>query len=184
MKSLKRTFLAALGLAAFTTACADSPMAPEADLPLAAAFVGRPGGGTDGDSQGAGSSVLQWITPLAQDITVSETCYSGVPCVLSIDEVDAQLTVPNNALSATTVITMTALAGADVNFVFGPHGIQFNMPVKIKVGQRKTNGKGQDFTALYWVENLEDVQEEISAKVKNGWIEFETNHFSGYAIAM
>ena len=185
MKNLNKTLLAVLGLTAFMAACADGPMAPESDVALAAAFGRGGNGGTDGDTQAASPTVLQWATPLAQDLTVSVDCRPASGCVLDIPEVGAQLQIPGATLSDPTVITMTALAGSDVNFEFGPHGTQFKKTVRIDVDQSKTKGMGvRKFWALYWVDNIEDVQEEIQASVKNGSIRFETDHFSGYAIAM
>jgi len=187
MPNLKKTLLAVLALTVVTAACADGPMAPEADVALTAAFGkgGKPSGGTDGDASTTGApTFLHWIEPLAQDVTVSKLCDPSMDCTLSIDAIGAYLTVPINVLDAPTVITMTAVAGTEVNFVFGPHGTQFKKPVKIKVDQEKTNGKGRSFVALYWGNDLDDVLETIPVKQYRKYLLFETDHFSGYAIAM
>ena len=187
-----KLLLTALSLAVFTTACADGPMAPEmGDVELTAAFgkgdKGGPpkdGGGSDGGTT-ANLTNVQWITPLAQDITVSQLCETNKQCSLHIPEVNTYLTVPVGALTDPTVITMTALAGTDVNFVFGPHGMQFNEPVKIKVDQTNTSVSGKvDIWVNYWVDDPSNVVETFGGKVFRGHILFETTHFSGYAIAM
>ena len=195
MKKTTRTLLAALTLSVFTAACGESPMAPDTDVALSAAFGkgdkgGKPGSGDSGSDTTSTTNVdlenTQWLTPLAEDITVAEVCSVGVECLIQIEELKAYLTVPFDALDATTTITMTALAGTDVNFEFQPHGTQFRRTVKIKVDAANTNVESGQKTVYvkYWEYDPSNVIETFGAKVFRGFIMFETDHFSGYAIAM
>ena len=195
MKKTTRTLLVALTLSVFTAACGESPMAPEADVALSAAFGkgdkgGKPGSGDSGSDTTSTTNVnlenTQWTSPLAEDITVAATCDPSQDCVLHIAEVNAYLTVPIDALSVPMTITMTALAGTDVNFEFQPHGTQFNRTVKVKVDAANTNvASGQKTVYVkYWEYDPTNVIETFEAKVFRGHIHFETDHFSGYAIAM
>ena len=184
MRNLKKTLRAALSLTVFATACADGPTAPVMDVELAAAF-GKPDKGGDGVTPTTLENV-QWVTPLAEDISVSKQCYVGVECLVQIEELKAYLTIPFDALPTSTVITMTALAGTDVNFEFGPHGTQFNRSVKMKFDAANTNvGSGKkNIWVNYWETDPSNVIETFEGKLFRDFVIFETDHFSGYAIAM
>lgn len=179
-----RALVLLIGGFTLVTGCADmTPTDPFVELALEAA-LGKPDKGEPGDKDQP--YVLQWIEPLEQDITVQADCGYASGCTLEIPEVGAKLQIPGATLPEAMVISMTAQAGSDVNFVFGPHGTQFKKTVKVRVDQNKTDAKNgvRKFWALYWVDTLANVQEKILATIKQGAIEFETDHFSGYALAM
>lgn len=188
MKSLRNTIVTALLGVVFLAGCADGPLAPIADVQLTHAEAKGGNTGGDGETSTEGNDqrleLLLWRTPLAQDITVSQLCMPKEDCEVRIDEVDVTLIVGKKALSAPLLIKMTAVAGDEVNLRFGPHGTQFDADVKVKVGQSETNGIGTTFTVYYYVNGLEDVQDAFPAEVKDGRIEFWTDHFSGYALGM
>jgi hypothetical protein len=74
------------------------------------------------------AKVIRRTSPLPQPITVTKTIgWDGG--TLSIPEAGVIVTVPRGALSAATVISMTARAGAPVAYDFAPHGIVFNQPL-------------------------------------------------------
>lgn len=79
---------------------------------------------------------LQRTTPLASAITVSKTIGTAGG-TLSIPTAGVTVTIPSGALSANTVITMTARAGTLVAYDFAPHGITFAKPL---VFQQKLSG--------------------------------------------
>ncbi|MDH3225045.1 MAG: hypothetical protein OEO23_15095 [Gemmatimonadota bacterium] len=114
----------ALILTLVTAACQDSPVAPDL-APDALAFDGGPSNMTTT----SGETVLTWDEALQETVTVSAKIgrWGGM---LSMDGI-LTLTVPYDALDRTTELSMTAFAGEDVAFEFGPHGTQFNRPVSI-----------------------------------------------------
>jgi hypothetical protein len=71
---------------------------------------------------------LQRTSPLAADITVSQTIGS-TGGTLSIPAAGVTVVVPYGALSAPTLITMTARKGSLVAYDFAPHGITFAKPL-------------------------------------------------------
>lgn len=220
--------LTALALTLVTAACQDSPVAPD----LASdgfAFDGGPSHMTTS----SGETVLVWDEALQETVTVSAKIgrWGGM---LSINEI-LTLTVPYGALAQTTELTMTAFAGEDVAFEFGPHGTQFDRPVSIWLdlcaignfrestnGSKKTTrrNKKKDSTssstttseacdtawwedtgwtmedapvldvgglvAVYFTEAGPEVEtlEILSVSLEfNRYLRFETDHFSGYALA-
>ena len=71
---------------------------------------------------------LQRTSPLPAAITVTQTIGSAGG-TLSIPAAGVTVTVPAGALSASTVITMTARKGSLVAYDFAPHGITFATPL-------------------------------------------------------
>ncbi len=181
MKMLNKTVFAALFAATLLAGCADSPTAPTADLPLTHTAAKGDKKATKSTSNGAR---LQWKAALDQDVSRSSLCFPSFPCRVWLFEVNSWVIIPAGALDAPTEITMTALAGSDVNFVFGPHGTQFNKNVSVVIDQALTTGSGANYTALYWVDDVSNVVDVIPAEMVLGFIQFETDHFSGYALGM
>ncbi len=143
MKSSRRRLtLLAAGVAMFS-ACSGEPMsAPQAALaPSSAAPIATSATGPSKDLLGGlvGGVVgivqnltvmpgLQRATPLAADITVTQTVGSAGG-TLSIPAAGVTVVVPAGALATNTVITMTARKGSLVAYDFAPHGIVFAKPL-------------------------------------------------------
>src|SRR6185295_4761394 len=74
------------------------------------------------------AKVIRRTHPLPRPITVTTTIGSDGGTI-SIPEAGVTVTVPSGALSAPTVISMTARAGAPIAYDFAPHGITFAQPL-------------------------------------------------------
>ena len=83
-------------------------------------------------------SGVQRSTPLAASITETKTIGSAGG-TLSIAAAGVTVTIPSGALSAQTVITMTARAGSLVAYDFAPHGITYEKPLVITQKLQGTN---------------------------------------------
>ena len=81
---------------------------------------------------------LQRTTPLASSLTVSKTIGSEGG-TLAIPQAGVVVTVPSGALSASTVITMTARSGSLVAYDFAPHGITFAKSLTLTQSLSGTN---------------------------------------------
>lgn len=138
---------------------------------------------------------VQRTTPLANDITWS---FTVGPAGATSSNAASGLTVrvPAYAVSSTTTITVTALAGSAVAYSFAPHGLQFNRDVILTQSLHGTNVgllsaallKG----AYFGTEELEinpaglaEVLEIIPAtlSVLSWKASFPVEHFSGYILA-
>lgn len=75
--------------------------------------------------------VLKRLTPLAADVSVSAVI-GPAGGEIKINEAGGKIDFPAGALTSPTLITMTAYKGYDVAYDFQPHGITFNVPVKIQ----------------------------------------------------
>lgn len=137
---------------------------------------------------------VQRNVPLASSITVTKTI--GVAGgTLSIPQAGVTVTVPSGALSASTVVTMTARAGSLVAYDFAPHGITFAKPLVFTQSLSGTNatilnapllklGYYSDPSLLTALDGL--VSELISGNVNLLSWTFTANieHFSGYMVGM
>jgi hypothetical protein len=129
MTSFRRIGVVAFGLA-LLSACSGEPSAPAAPV--------APPSSTNADLLGTVTGLVsrtltpvagvQRNTPLAAPITVTQTIGSAGG-TLSIPAAGVTVTVPVGALTAPTVITMTARAGSLVAYDFAPHGITFRKPL-------------------------------------------------------
>lgn len=132
--SMRRLTAMAAGLA-ILAACSSEPTSPPM-APAAtpqAGLLGTVGGLLNGLTLVTG---VQRTSPLAAPITVSKTIGSAGG-TLTIPQAGVTVTVPAGALSANTVITMTARAGSLVAYDFTPHGVTFAKPL---VFQQKLTG--------------------------------------------
>ncbi len=84
---------------------------------------------------------LERNTPLAQDISWSFTV-GPAGTVSSNAASGLTIKVPAYAVSAPTIITVTALAGDAVAYRFAPHGLEFNRQVLLTQDLRGTSGGG------------------------------------------
>ena len=163
--------------------------------------------GTAGDQTTAGIgdsvAVWHWLQPIAEDVTVSRVC-GPRGCNLISPDGAVQLSIPRKALSHQTTIQLTQKAGSVVAIELGPHGTKFNVPVHLYVNAKFTNagthpafdGCGQvsgaamasPWLGLYFEGDPNagsmNVLEIFPAYQVSCYVGFNTDHFSGYAIAM
>lgn len=115
---------------------------------------------------------------------------------LQIREAGLRVHFPSGALTAPTRITVTALRGSNVAYVFEPHGIEFSQPVTISQSLRNTVAwktaladglQGSYFERLLVdpTESFAQSLENRSAKLKDlkTRLEFSIEHFSGYMVS-
>ena len=149
----------------------------------------------------SGLTALRWKTPVAHDETVSKI-FTVNGAVWRMDSGIA-LGVPRDALDESTEISVTRRAGEDVAFEFGPHGLHFNKPVAVRIRvdalanaeefQAMAHGTDESKVALgtlhavYYANQGGELVEVIESftvyMIRGIWLHFETDHFSGYALA-
>ena len=184
--------LAVVALALFAACSAEptSPPAPGASAPTHVLL-----GGVTSAVNNLLTSLpsVQRNVPLASSITVTGTI--GVAGgTLSIPQAGVTVTVPAGALSASTVVTMTARAGSLIAYDFTPHGITFAKPVVFTQTLAGTNVSPllASLLQLGYYANPADlttlggsVSELISgsANLVNGTFTSNIVHFSGYMVA-
>jgi hypothetical protein len=116
---------------------------------------------------------------------------------LQIADAGVVLDFPRGAVSVPTRITVTALRGRNVAYLFEPHGTVFNEPVTLRQSLRNTTAwKDASFAAQlqgsYFDRLLVDPTEvyarslerrEGKLKESAKWLEFTIEHFSGYMVS-
>ena len=149
----------------------------------------------------AGKSLLQWNSPLAQSLSDTATISNDTGGWLSVPGAGIDVYVPAGALGSdpdsTLFITLTAPAGSDVEWEFAPHGYTFHEELEIRVdasntsaayllGQPLLGGIVPGLLGIYFEPGWFglDVLEVFSVELDSGDFVFETDHFSGYALAM
>lgn len=140
-------------------------------------------------------SPVERSTPLANDITWS---FTVGPAGATSSNAASGLTirVPAYAVSSTTTITVTALAGSAVAYSFSPHGLEFNRDVILTQSLVGTNVGLLSLPflsgAYFGTDELEinggglaEVLEVIPATVSllSRKASFPIEHFSGYILA-
>jgi hypothetical protein len=165
----------------------DSPLAPEAVLaPNSAASASLLGLST------TTVTALQRTTPLAKPITTS--AYIGaLGGKLAISGAGLTVVVPPLALTSTKLITVTALAGSNVAYDFGPSGTKFLVPLVVTQDLRNTQAKSGGlinplslFVGYFPDDkNILSVTELLNLNVNllNQTAVFTVTHFSGYIVA-
>jgi hypothetical protein len=106
------------------------------------------------------------------------------------------MTIPRGALSSTTAITVTAVAGDKVQYEFGPHGLLFSQPVKVQQSLTGTYSVNQNvsYEAIYYgtqsstslLSKLVNVVLEVLKAVldpNTNSVGFDIRHFSGYLVS-
>lgn len=179
-------FAVAVGLA--VTACSDRSVTQPAAIDRVGNQSRLLGGLLGGVSQLL-FAPLQRNTPLAQDVSWSFTV-GPAGGMSSNAAVGLTISIPANALSATTTITVTALAGSPVAYRFEPH-ITFNKKIWLTQNLSGTSAghlgslimKGAHFpgsTPMYTSSGLAIVDEIVSGVVLGGNFTFGVTHFSGW----
>ncbi|MDH3225044.1 MAG: hypothetical protein OEO23_15090 [Gemmatimonadota bacterium] len=199
----KRLLTSTLSLALlFSGACDQSPTEPVASTPSQAIHVPAPSfqlSTTDG------LTALRWSEPTEKD----QWAASGINekgGSLSVNP-GIHLLIPSGALEEKTEITVISRAGEDVAFEFGPHGLQFRRMVTVRIELDELENRDEiraaakrvlsdsnsdrvllgEMTAIYYENQDGELVETLETfpvyLVDGKYIEFYTNHFSGYALA-
>jgi len=203
-----RHILLGLALAVGVASCADSPMAPRPVAPNA------PSDGLLGGLLGVVTNLLDIVgqpvdksvyvlrrkIALAEPITVTKSVgYDGG--TISIPETGFTMTIPRGALRYTTSITVTAVAGDRVQYEFGPHGLLFAQPVKVRQSLDGTYAPNRNvsYEAIYYgtesssggllgslLNKLVNIVLEVLKAVldpSSNSVNFDIRHFSGYLVS-
>lgn len=150
-----------------------------------------------------GLTALRWNQPLDKD-KKAESDIGEKGGELRVDP-GIHLLIPRGALIEKTKIVVHSNAGEDVAFEFGPHGLEFSRAVTVRIeldqlanryeileaarsakldGDRVLLG---EMTAIYYAnqdgELVQSLQTFPVYLVGGKYIEFQTDHFSGYALA-
>ena len=199
---------ALLGVALVAAACGDgfetasSPMdAPKPQLQTA--FFS--------EAPAPGMTVMRRTVDLEKELSVTRMFGYKDSGWLSIPDAGIHVYVPQGAVMSWSrvAITMTAIAGDAVAFEFSPHGITFAKALRVRADVEDTeaeylaykhlpNGRLDNMIGVYYEMNADgqavpiekfpmywnDMRYDHGPGDDDGVIEFYTNHFSGYAIAM
>jgi hypothetical protein len=192
--TIGRVLALAVAAVAVASCSIDQPTAPAArpTPPIVAPSADLLGSVTSTLGSLVSVDGLQRNTPLASPITVTKTIGSAGG-TLAIPEAGVTVVVPQGALAAPTVITMTARAGSLIAYDFAPHGITFAKPLTFTQQLRGTNasiltapllrlGYYKDASLLTNTGGL--VSELLSGVVNLGSWTFTSSipHFSGYIV--
>lgn len=181
-------------------ACADGPTGPElGGFSNSWATVTTP-------SDTTGAQIPDHLTEPESDTTVLAAALPLVPRrwpidrditrsawigpeggVVEIVETHFRLEIPAGALQAVTQITVTAEAGEFELYQFGPHGIQFDVPVTMSFStesQVTAEALVAEASGIYLDEGGSPAVLEDFPLVRHGFrVSFQTTHFSRYAMA-
>lgn len=139
--------------------------------------------------------VLQRLVPLGSDIRASATITRKAGGVIAIPEAGFSIEFPANAIKGgqATVITVTALKGHNVAYVFEPHGLVFQSNPMITQDLKPTEVfhntllrdrlEGAYFPDVSYLSgSTARIKETRPTEVDvNGWkMKFNVQHFSGY----
>jgi hypothetical protein len=132
-------------------------------------------------------------TPLISNVTWSFV--AGPAGAVSTDPATGlTITVPDGALSTTTTITVTALAGAAVAYRFEPHGLQFSKPVELAQSLSGLANSEKHMRGVYFPDDVPAIDllsgltlvselEPTKFDKKAGLVRIKIKHFSGYIVA-
>lgn len=155
-----------------------------------------------------GMTALRWEKPLEKDQTTAEG-FSSEGGQMGVDP-GLELLVPAGAVEDKTELRITSRAGEDVSFDLLPHGLEFNRPVTVRIHIDNLANRDEvraaakaafhsgakldssriplgSVTAIYFAmqngELVKVLQTFPVFFVGGKYLEFETDHFSGYALA-
>ncbi len=208
MKRKILSLMALCGMSSFALACSDSstPLGAEFDeLPVVSFFDTAPGNNMD---------VLKRTTPLPNDVSITTTVTNAQGGTMNLSAAGMFVRIPPGSLGADVAsvdVTLTALAGEDVAFEFGPHGLEFTQPISIYVSTNGTEAQGytptsvdqtttgaasgyggtnqalDSFLGVYYTGDAATgpvtPEQTFPVFFKWSWLVFQTDHFSGYAMA-
>lgn len=195
-----RTLSAAIALAAaflVSSSCADTT-APASPTDAPSALLGLPSGlgGGVGTLVDTTVNTLQFAVPLLSDISRSATIGPDGGTI-EIPETGFRLDIPKNAITAPTLITVTAVQGSTVAYEFEPHGITLNKRLVVTQNLSPTsivsNLVGQSFTGAYFT-SRDDIHldgtafvhelEPTTTDLLSLQLHFSIGHFSGYLVGV
>jgi hypothetical protein len=186
---MRPTFSRFVGFAALlaVAACGDQPTvtAPVASAPAQRTILSTP----------ATVNVVTRNTPLALPLSASKTI-GILGGTISVPGAGIMVVVPALALTSSTHITVTALAGNQVAYEFEPHGITFRLPLVVTQSLVGTSAQGtllsimkagyfQSESDLDPVHGTGVVSELLNVQVGllGTVATFPVFHFSGYLVA-
>ncbi len=130
--------------------------------------------------------------PLAQSLSASATV-GPLGGTLSLPGAGLLVVIPPLALSSRQTITVTAVAGSNVEYEFAPHGLKFNLPLvvtqNLAATQAGVNGLVNPLSlfAGYFPDSTKptSITESLNVNVNllNQVATFTVWHFSGYILA-
>jgi ZU5 domain len=195
-----RRLSAAIALAAvslLSSSCRDAT-APVSRAGAASALLGLPSGlgGGVGTLVDTTVNALQLAVPLLNDVSRSATIGPDGGTI-EIPETGFRLDIPKNALSAPTLITVTAVQGSTVAYEFEPHGIALNKRLVVTQSLGPTSIisslLGRSFTGAYFT-SRDDLHvdgtafvhelEPTSTDLLSLQARFSIGHFSGYLVGV
>jgi hypothetical protein len=188
--------LGAVALTSFAVACADAPSAPAAPFEPGAApsravstVYATP----------VAVKTLQRTTPLARSITASITL-NNTGGSLRLTEAGLNVNIPKTALPYTDrpiTITVTALAGSQVAYEFGPSGTKFKAPLNVTQELTGTTWAGNTGSTMLSAEYFKGTGD-LSPSTGTAWsyeslpatvmatgnrLHWDVLHFSGYMVS-
>ncbi|MGI9628767.1 MAG: hypothetical protein ACR2QM_18170 [Longimicrobiales bacterium] len=186
-------------------ACGQDVAAPELDQSGAEVSVPAPSFELTTTS---GMTALRWEVPLEKDRTEAEG-FSSEGGSMGVAP-GIELLVPAGAVEDKTELRITSRAGEDVSFDLLPHGLEFNRSVTVRIHLEELANRDEvtaaakavfysgtavdrsriplgSVTAIYFAmqngELVKVLQTFPVFFVGGKYLEFETDHFSGYALA-
>jgi len=195
-----RTLSAAIALAAVSlvsSSCNDAT-APAGRTAAPDALLGLPSGLGGGVSTVLDTTVntLQLAVPLASDISRSATI-GPEGGAIEIPETGFRLDIPKNAVTAPTLITVTAVQGPAAAYEFEPHGLALNKRLVVTQSLGPTSLVstllGRSFTGAYFTSRddlhadgtaLVHELEPTSTDLLSLQVHFSIGHFSGYLVGV
>jgi hypothetical protein len=194
-RMLALSTIALLGSLAFG-ACAESPTAPDLRAPAAEGLLGDLVGDVVGTVTslipGGSVNVLKRSEPMPTEEKVTKTIGSAGGTIY-LPRGGLTVTIPRDALSSNTAITVTAPAGNLMGYHFAPHGLVFKKSVTMKQDLTKTElgllGRLLNAPkAAYFLGELRPQVTALELLGLNinglfGYATFNVKHFSGYVIA-
>lgn len=204
-----RSLISLLALAIATASCADisAPRPIErVQSPTAQPSNGLLGGllesvgsvlGIIGQPVERSVHVLRRTAPLTESVTITRTVgYDGGR--IEVPGTGLTIIVPRGAVYSNTRITITALAGDQVAYEFGPHGLTFHRPLEVHQSMEGTYAENADpsYEAVYFGNGsasddgllggllgvvLELLNVEVDSVSQD--LSFEVRHFSGYLVS-
>jgi hypothetical protein len=139
--------------------------------------------------------LLKRTEPLTESVSAS-AIIGPLGGKLQIRGAGLRVNFPRGAVTAPTRITVTAIRGANVAYLFEPHGITFNAPVTISQSLQGTaawktplaDSLGGSYFERLLVDPTESYARSLEkrpARLKDSKtrLEFSIEHFSGYMVS-
>ena len=155
------------------------------------------------DSLMSVASSLSQATALTRKVPLSGTLVAATVItperggVLALRDAGLTVTVPAGAVNQAMVIWVSARPGTLVAYEFGPHGTQFNVPIRVKQDLKPTSwyklvdrsqveaGYFKDASQIDATTGRATIDEFIKAELipQASRLEFNVSHFSGYLLS-